>query len=314
MTTRAELMGKELGLNQWGNMTYDRGWLAEYLPGEYDYHGSNGEGYFLASLCLYLLSENTAPSSFFTQKDDYLFLEHFVFKNIPKETFLAKMSEYTDEKQKVAAICSLIKSDILLSTNIRFHDFYINGYQQVVSAINDRQKIQYCQCLLELFKKDKENTNWIPPYTWDNFSELYKQHQLSFTSPKETTPQETIPTTPVKTLDDLLTSYLKQRAAVVDPETGKTKDYFHSIFVPFQKSFQQKSDAVEALKRALTGEKVDLDKHLSTLRNGKLGQDLRAFIKSGQADELVGNKKVRTVREFVGALEAKMLASNTNSI
>jgi len=64
----------------------------------------------------------------------------------------------------------------------------------------------------------------------------------------------------------------------------------------------QKTKAVTALQTALTGMKVDLAEHLPTLRNGKLGQKLRAFIKAGLADELV-DQEVRTVTDFIRTLE-----------
>jgi hypothetical protein len=102
----------------------------------------------------------------------------------------------------------------------------------------------------------------------------------------------------------LLDSYLKERTAVVD-SSGRTKEYFHgSFFAVFQKSFTQKRDAVTALKSALSGDNVDLSEHLSTLRNGNLGKELRAFVKSGMANALAG-KEVNTVSDFVQALQDK---------
>ncbi len=87
--------------------------------------------------------------------------------------------------------------------------------------------------------------------------------------------------------------------------SGATKEYFHgSFFSVFQKSFTQKRDAVNVLKSALNGDNVDLSEHLSTLRNGKLGKELRAFVKSGMSNALVG-KEVATVSDFVQALQDK---------
>ncbi|MGC1183272.1 hypothetical protein [Legionella sp.] len=92
--------------------------------------------------------------------------------------------------------------------------------------------------------------------------------------------------------------------------SGKTKEYFYGSFLSiFQKSFTQKKDAVNALKSALNGEKVDLSEHLSTLRNGNLGKELRVFIKSGRGKALVG-KDVTTVSGFVQALQEK----NSNQV
>jgi hypothetical protein len=102
----------------------------------------------------------------------------------------------------------------------------------------------------------------------------------------------------------LLDNYLNERTAVVD-SSGRTKEYFHgSFFAVFQKRFTQKRDAVTALKSALNGDNVDLSKHLSTLINGNLGKELRAFVKSGMANALV-EKEVNTVSDFVQALQDK---------
>ncbi len=106
-------------------------------------------------------------------------------------------------------------------------------------------------------------------------------------------------------LSSILTQYLDERSKKVD-EKGRTKAYLHT-FIPefFQKSYQEKEAAVSTLTSALNGESVDLAAHLSTLRNGNLGNQLRKFIKDGHADVLV-DSKVRTVREFVAALDAKV--------
>jgi hypothetical protein len=105
-------------------------------------------------------------------------------------------------------------------------------------------------------------------------------------------------------IDDLLDSYLRERTAQRDT-AGRTKEYFYgSFFSVFQKSFTQKTNAVEALKRVLAGEPIDLSNHLSTLRNGNLGKELRAFIKSGKANGLV-DKEVNTVSAFVEALQMR---------
>ncbi|MGC1182040.1 hypothetical protein [Legionella sp.] len=102
----------------------------------------------------------------------------------------------------------------------------------------------------------------------------------------------------------ILDNYLAGRRAVTN-SSGATKEYFHgSFFSIFQKSFTQKRDAVANLKLALDGVDVDLSKHLSTLRNGKLGKELRSFIQSGMGDDLVG-KEVNTVSDFVQALQDK---------
>lgn len=103
----------------------------------------------------------------------------------------------------------------------------------------------------------------------------------------------------------ILDSYLEERTAVKNSfET--TKEYFYgNFFSAFQKSFTQKKDAVNALKSALQGNNVDLIEHLSTLRNGHLGNELRAFVKSGMGNTLVGNE-VTTVSDFIQALQDKI--------
>ncbi|MBA3536373.1 MAG: ankyrin repeat domain-containing protein [Tatlockia sp.] len=114
-----------------------------------------------------------------------------------------------------------------------------------------------------------------------------------------------------KTLVTLLDNYLTNRTEKVD-EKGKTKKYLYS-YIPefFQKSFEEKLEAVTVLQKALKGEKVDLASHLSTLRNGNLGKELRAFIKAGKANSLV-NCEVDTISEFVAALDAKVNPKNTS--
>ncbi len=101
----------------------------------------------------------------------------------------------------------------------------------------------------------------------------------------------------------LLDSYLKERTEMT--HSGVTKEYLHrSVPSFFQKSFTQKKAAVDALKSALEGKDVNLSEHSSTLRNGTLGKELRAFIKSGMGSNLVG-KEVTTVSDFVLALQDK---------
>ncbi|MGC1181731.1 hypothetical protein [Legionella sp.] len=102
----------------------------------------------------------------------------------------------------------------------------------------------------------------------------------------------------------LLDSYLKERTAMTN-SSGITKEYFYgSFFSTYQKSFTEKRTAVIALKSALNGDNVNLSEHLSTLRNGKLGKELRTLIKSGMGNALVG-KEVTTVSDFVQVLQEK---------
>ncbi|MFZ4077528.1 MAG: hypothetical protein ACOYKA_06040 [Legionellaceae bacterium] len=86
--------------------------------------------------------------------------------------------------------------------------------------------------------------------------------------------------------------------------------YYWGIFSCFfnSKSYTQKAQAVRALKSALDGDStvVFTPDIISTLRNGKLGDMLRGFIKSGQANRIVSSpdapKQVNTVRDFIQAL------------
>lgn len=113
---------------------------------------------------------------------------------------------------------------------------------------------------------------------------------------------------PASRLKSLLDVYLEQRSAKTDANK-QTKTYLHGrLFACFQFSFSQKEAAVTALKHALDGEPTDLLPHLATLRNGNLGKTLRAFIKEGHADAMVGHE-VRTVRDFVYGLNERLLSS-----
>lgn len=106
----------------------------------------------------------------------------------------------------------------------------------------------------------------------------------------------------------LLKSYLLDRSSMVDGN-NVTKTYLHySIFSYFQKSYTQKKAAVEALLEAIDGKDIDLTPHLSTLRNGKLGNQLRYYVK-GNGDRLFEEfKSIHSIRDFVKALQEKIKA------
>lgn len=114
-------------------------------------------------------------------------------------------------------------------------------------------------------------------------------------------------------LSNLIYKYLEDREQKADAN-DKTRQYLHGSFFPFQKSFLDKKLAVNALQRSLDGEHIDLLEHLSTLRNGKLGKELRTFIKSGKANDLVDGQKVHTVTEFITALHKKCNPSQNPSV
>jgi len=104
----------------------------------------------------------------------------------------------------------------------------------------------------------------------------------------------------------LLDKYINRREQVT--EQGITKDYFYSgLFSGFQNSFSytQKLEAVNELVSALNGDSVDLVYHLPTLINGRLGKELRQFVKGGHGNHLVG-KEVNTVSEFVKTLQDRI--------
>lgn len=115
---------------------------------------------------------------------------------------------------------------------------------------------------------------------------------------------------PHQELEDILNKYLEKRSAMVDSNNHQTKEYYHNSFFCFQKSFTQKKNAVNALIDALNGNPVDLEPHLSTLRNGELGRELRSFIKAGNANSIVDHS-VSTVRDFVHALQEQIKPSSS---
>ncbi|WP_419420357.1 hypothetical protein ACNVED_03390 [Legionella sp. D16C41] len=100
----------------------------------------------------------------------------------------------------------------------------------------------------------------------------------------------------------VLDNYLDRRSKVVHTDTKQTKEHYGYFFNSFKKTYSQKKDAVTALKKALNREPgVDLLSHLAVLRNGDLGENLRAFVKAGHADNIVG-KQVNTVSDFIKEL------------
>ncbi|KTC74837.1 hypothetical protein Lbir_0627 [Legionella birminghamensis] len=103
----------------------------------------------------------------------------------------------------------------------------------------------------------------------------------------------------ISELSQLLAGYLDER-------TKDTRQYQAGFAGMFQKSLFQKEKAVHALKLALAdpGEGKDLMEHLSVLRQGELGKGIRAFVKDGKANDIIGHP-VHTVTEFIQALSAQ---------
>lgn len=96
----------------------------------------------------------------------------------------------------------------------------------------------------------------------------------------------------------------------------KPQPYLHTTFFKcFQYSFDQKEAAVYAFRDAIMNKNAkDLHMHLGALRNGKLGRTIRAFVKNGYADELLGtNDKIHTVGDFITALEQQYNPTLTHS-
>jgi hypothetical protein len=106
-------------------------------------------------------------------------------------------------------------------------------------------------------------------------------------------------------LSAVLANYLYKRSLVKNPKTDRTQEYYVGFFTSFQKSYTQKQEAVLALQQALLGTPVDLEEHLSTLKDGQLGVKLNIFIKSGQANRYVDGQKVKSIRQFIEALQKK---------
>jgi hypothetical protein len=116
--------------------------------------------------------------------------------------------------------------------------------------------------------------------------------------------------TQAEKLEQIVLKYLAMRKEEREYPEGPTKQYLrYSPFHLFQKSFKQKSEAIVSLLDTLKEKPgIDLKKHLSTLQDGRLGKQLREFIKSGQANQIVG-QPVSTVKDFVNALHQR---SNQN--
>ncbi|CDZ79056.1 ankyrin repeat protein [Legionella massiliensis] len=181
-----------------------------------------------------------------------------------------------------------------------------NGNTALIDAVRMRSRavvdILLTQDNLELEATDKEKYYTAREIAFANNDKAIVQAIDQFTSKRE---EREIKQQMKSELDDIIEQYLDHRTNQVDDQ-GKTKEYLrYYISGFFQKSFSQKKDAVNILQQALKGEKVDLAAHLATLRNGNLGKQLRAFIRSGKADCLVGCK-VETVSSFVAILHAKV--------
>jgi hypothetical protein len=119
-------------------------------------------------------------------------------------------------------------------------------------------------------------------------------------------PEKDVVKDPLTLMKNILDTYLVKRRGDCVDDKNVPQYYWCGLFryLPNSKSFTEKLQAVTELNKALNGEEFDLNAtHLAVLRNGKLGQDLRSFIKSGQADAIIGGKQVRTISEFISVLQ-----------
>ena len=212
--------------------------------------------------------------------------------------------------------CFLINRNILES-NPYFVFYFIESYKKnrFLNFKKLMKESQISRCVLRVLMNHGV-------LSIEQIKEIWHQVEVQFPDPKVLQPKEKkkcikpvhLDVSPVQTTSNigrdsmlaLLEAYLNLRTSEKDSRGDIRQHHYSKTFFPCQKSYNQKQAAVEALQQALNGENIDLTIHLPTLRNGRLGQRLRAFIKSGQADDLLGpGQKVKTVTEFIKALEAK---------
>ena len=341
MLTFEEIRGKSLGNNDWGNPIYAPGLIEKYLPGEHDYSSEEGEGVFLANLCVYLLlKDGGAPFSAFGDENSVIFLEHFLFAMCPKDTFFKKMSQVASDEDKVRVILDEIKT---IRKDARFHDFYVNGYGCLRQSPTE-EKIRYCQQLALVLKQKSFGIGGImdfldevsasadraPLPTPSDVAIFTKRKEAAdaaaarVTKPVSSKGQPSDRSSALLALSNLLTVYwgrlinkekeYQQYIGRAHSFVTRVKAFIYEIFRFRVKSRMDKDlPAINALYSATESKDSSvrgalsktLSPHLSTLRHGELGKELRTFVKAGKADAIVGGKPVRTVRAFVAALQGK---------
>ncbi|KTD15106.1 hypothetical protein Lgra_0395 [Legionella gratiana] len=94
--------------------------------------------------------------------------------------------------------------------------------------------------------------------------------------------------------------------SVLALETILNMEYALGFFAFADKSDPERKAAIAALKEALKDKPADLLSHLSTFRRGKLGSEIRVFVKQGMADKLLDGKTVRTVSDFITELHTQV--------
>lgn len=111
-------------------------------------------------------------------------------------------------------------------------------------------------------------------------------------------------------LNEVLDKYLDKRRSYRLFHQAPVDYFCFNFFSLFKQtfSFTDKEEAVNALKRALTGEEVNLIPYIPTLENGTLGDALKRFITSGKADSLIDERKT-TVSDFIHAYQLRLNAS-----
>jgi hypothetical protein len=104
--------------------------------------------------------------------------------------------------------------------------------------------------------------------------------------------------TPQEILILKLDKYITKRASFKNWYDNNTTEYFYPFFIPYQKSFSEKKEAVTILKKALQGEQVDLKPHLETLQNGSLANIITNFLTNHPIDRH-DTGRIQTIEELV---------------
>ncbi len=164
-------------------------------------------------------------------------------------------------------------------------------FSSITQIQNDAERREVCSAYLESLPKEYAST---PPT--NDAEEQQIKNQIK------------------NELIDLLNQYIKNRKEIKDAH-GNTKKYFYgSLFSTFQKSFNEKQEAVEALKSALEGNACsNLHLHLPALRNGRLGKLLQKFIQTNETYELV-NVKVNNIDELVYCLKNNQMFTRQHNL
>ena len=114
--------------------------------------------------------------------------------------------------------------------------------------------------------------------------------------------------------NELASPIVEKLEQYITRRSTDSRPYQHYFLcIGLGKSLQQKRGAVQVLIAAITrpSETTQINKEgLETLRNGQLGNLIRNFVKSGDAQKLLGCGALTTVRDFVNALNLRIEQSN----